>query len=84
MIELIHVKFFARLKEEIGTDYLGIPAYEAPTLDALKQALVRAHPDWAPLLNAPLLTAVNKTMVQSNQPLKPGDEVALFPPVTGG
>ncbi|MEX0624158.1 MoaD/ThiS family protein [Saccharospirillum sp.] len=84
MSHLVHVKFFARLREELGVAGLEVPVEEAPDLDALKHWLGEAHPHWQPMLSGRLLTAVNQTMTQTNQPLKPGDEVALFPPVTGG
>ncbi|MEM8661651.1 MAG: MoaD/ThiS family protein [Pseudomonadota bacterium] len=31
-----------------------------------------------------MIRAVNHDMVTSNSPLKDGDEIAFFPPVTGG
>ena len=42
-------------------------------------------PNWKALLSAEsVLSAVNHTMVDSQQLLENGDEVAFFPPVTGG
>ncbi|WP_394170408.1 MoaD/ThiS family protein [Saccharospirillum alexandrii] len=84
MSEPIQVKFFARLREELGVSSLNIPAEEVPDLDALLDWLVKAHPQWQPALQGKLMTAVNQNMTSSNVALQPGDEVALFPPVTGG
>ena len=40
---------------------------------------------WALALDASkLLAAVNQTLVPMSHPLQAGDEVAFFPPVTGG
>lgn len=84
MTEPVHVKFFARLREELGVSSLEVPVEEVPDLFALIQWLGMAHPTWQPTLQEPLMTAVNQVITQSNQPLEAGDEVALFPPVTGG
>ncbi len=84
MSHTVHVKFFARLREELGVSGLDVPVEEAPDLDSLKRWLGETHPDWQPKLDGSLLTAVNQVMTQTNQTLQPGDEVALFPPVTGG
>lgn len=80
----IQLKFFARLREDLGTSELAIPAEQAPTLDALVDWLVREYPRWREPLDGPLLRAVNQEMVNGDAPLRAGDEVALFPPVTGG
>lgn len=80
----IQLKFFARLREELNTAELDVPAGQAPDLDALIDWLVAEHPGWKSSLDGPLLRAVNQEMVNGNPSLKAGDEVALFPPVTGG
>lgn len=84
MTNPVHVKFFARLREELGVSTLDVPVADAPDIDALISWLGTAHPEWQPALQGRLMTAVNQTMTQTNQRLQPGDEVALFPPVTGG
>lgn len=84
MNNAVQVKFFARLREELGVTGLEVPVDEAPDLDSLKRWLGETHPDWQPKLDGVLLTAVNQVMTRTNQTLQPGDEVALFPPVTGG
>lgn len=84
MNNAVQVKFFARLREELGVAGLQVPVDEVPDLDSLKRWLGETHPDWQPKLDDSLLTAVNQVMTRTNQTLQPGDEVALFPPVTGG
>lgn len=80
----IQLKFFARLREELGTSELTVPAEQAPTLGTLLDWLVSEHPRWRESLDAPLLRAVNQEMVNGDVALRAGDEVALFPPVSGG
>lgn len=48
-------------------------------------ALVELEPGWRELLTQTrVLAAVNQQMVKADHPLADGDELALFPPVTGG
>ena len=80
----IQLKFFARLREELQTEALSLPADDVKNLDQLIPYLVEKYPAWKPFLQKSLLTAVNQEMIQGDVKLSAGDEVALFPPVTGG
>ncbi|WP_108125245.1 MoaD/ThiS family protein [Saccharospirillum mangrovi] len=80
----VQLKFFARLREQIGIAEIAIPADQAPNLDKLMNWLQTQHPQWSDALQQPLTRAVNEEVVNGNIDLKPGDQVALFPPVTGG
>jgi sulfur-carrier protein len=83
----VRVRFFASLREAVGQAEVQI-AVSTATLDleALlarlggvvdEQALAR--------LRAPSVRiAVNQAFVEGNVTLRPGDEVAFLPPVTGG
>jgi len=52
---------------------------------ALRAALAGQGDRWALALESgKLLAAVNQTLVPMSHPLRDGDEVAFFPPVTGG
>lgn len=73
----IQVKFFASLKEKIGIADVAIDAAETAG-DAWKIATDNAEPP------ANLLVAVNLDYAQLNTAVFDGDEVAFFPPVTGG
>lgn len=80
----ITLKFFARLREQTGCSELKIPASAVKSTRDLNDYLLAEYPSWQFFLKQPLLTAVNQEMVRYETLLKPGDEVALFPPVTGG
>lgn len=80
----IHVRFFARLREELGVSSLEVPFDSAPDLEGLTNWLTLSYPHWQSIFSGPMLKAVNQTMTRQNQALQPGDEVAFFPPVTGG
>lgn len=85
MTQSITVRLFAQLRELSGIDVLD---YEIPVKGvALSDILAGLHgrPGLAATLGGVrLMTAVNQTMVRENHRVMPGDEVALFPPVTGG
>ena len=82
---MIKIVFFASLREQLGCSELMLPADDATTINELKSAIVEHNTEWASHFeNNALLSAVNHNMVDAEHPIKSGDEVAFFPPVTGG
>jgi len=82
---MIRVLFLAQLREQLGTPELQIPAGSVGSIAALKQYLVATNPEWERFLsNSKLLVAVNHEYAKGDKAIKSGDEVAFFPPVTGG
>lgn len=81
---MIKILFFAQVRELVGTDSLMLDT-DATTVEQLRQQLAEQGARWALALEeGKLLTAVNQTLVSSDHPIMQGDEVAFFPPVTGG
>lgn len=79
------VRFFARLREELGTETLTLPASEHQVVADLLAHLASRGGSWAQLTDGqPVMVAVNQAMAKPSSRVKPGDEVAFFPPVTGG
>ena len=73
----IQVKFFASLRDKIGKAEAEL-AHAATAGDAWNQATDHApRPD-------NVLVAINLDYAKFESPVKDGDEVAFFPPVTGG
>lgn len=82
---MIHVVFLAQLREQMGISSLDVPHAEAKNINELKAYLVDKNPSWETALsNMKLLVAVNHAYAKNNASLGDGDEVAFFPPVTGG
>ncbi|WP_394132933.1 molybdopterin synthase sulfur carrier subunit [Shewanella maritima] len=82
---MIQVLFFAQIRELLGTAKVDMPAEGISTTDSLRLALAAKDEKWAKVLSSDkLLVAVNQTMSQWDTPVADGDEVAFFPPVTGG
>jgi sulfur-carrier protein len=81
---VLKVLFFASVREQLGVDHLTC-ALE-PTVALLIATLIRTHgAKWNEILNAPnMIVAVNHDVVARDYVLHAGDEVAFFPPVTGG
>ncbi|MEH0886027.1 molybdopterin synthase sulfur carrier subunit [Enterobacter sp. UNJFSC 003] len=81
---MIKVLFFAQVRELVGTDSLTLDA-SFENVAALRTHLAARGDRWALALEeGKLLAAVNQTLVELTHPLVAGDEVAFFPPVTGG
>ncbi len=80
----IQLKLFAALREQIGIDTLTLSIPDGSSVAALIEHLIEQSSNWQPLRQAAVLVAVNQTMATSATTLGAGDEVALFPPVTGG
>jgi sulfur-carrier protein len=83
----LNVRFFASLKESMACDCLAVESELAPpTVAGLKQHLIENNPSFAKALAevGRLRAAVNQEMADDQSPLSENDEVAFFPPVTGG
>lgn len=83
---MIKVLFFASYREKLNCDQLTLSEGEYPEqLSDLRSQLAEKGDDWREVLNDKrTLVAVNQAMTRSDSALKAGDEVAFFPPVTGG
>ena len=84
---MLKVLFFARLREELDCPGLELPWDPAlANLDALQDWLGATRGErWRELLAQDnLVRARNQSVVNGNCALHDGDEVAFFPPVTGG
>lgn len=81
---MIKVLFFAQVRELVNTDSLALDA-SFDNVEALRAHLAAQSDRWALALEeGKLLAAVNQTLVEFSHALNAGDEVAFFPPVTGG
>ena len=82
----VTVLYFAALKEALGasSESLALPAGVATVAD-LRAHLAARGDAWGQLASFKnLRCAVNQDMVPLTAAVKEGDEVAFFPPVTGG
>ncbi len=75
----ISVKFFASLRETLGTPGTELDAANINTAADVWQAASNQH---EPPAN--MLVAINMDYASLDDAVRDGDEVAFFPPVTGG
>ena len=82
----VKVRYFARLREAAGQGEEGVELEGgASTLaDLLAQLEAANHEVRAFLAERLVLLAVNGEYADRSRALEDGDEVALFPPVSGG
>ena len=81
---MIKVLFFAALREQLNCETISIQLENNLSIEQVIKTLVAQHPEWQSAFDNTLLCAVNQTMVAKSHLVKSGDEVAFFPPVTGG
>jgi len=82
---MMTVLFFAQLREQLKTDKLELDIALPCTVGDIQTAILQQNPQWKDFMeNRTLLAAVNQDMVQPDHKVKDQDEVAFFPPVTGG
>lgn len=83
----ITVLYFAWLRERVGRSEEQVsPPEDIRTVTALIAWLSNQSPGHAAALahTATIRCAINQDFVDPTAAIKPGDEVAFFPPVTGG
>ena len=84
---MVTILYFARLRETLGTarEELALPD-GVTDLSGLRAALVARGGAWSHELagSRNVRMAVNQDMASADTVVKDGDEIAFFPPVTGG
>ena len=82
----IKVLYFAALREALGTSDETVALPDGCTTLAGVRALIAARGgDWEKLERMKnLRAAINQRMAEPSDKVADGDEVAFFPPVTGG
>ena len=76
----VRLRFFAMLREKVGAEALR-EARAGATVGAVWRAFVAEHPEVA---RVRVRFAVAEAYVEPGHRLADGDEVAVFPPVSGG
>ena len=84
---MLKVLFFGRFREELGCGELSLEfSARCSDLERLLSALMIDQGDkWIEVLSQDnVICAVNQEVATVNLSLSDGDEIAFFPPVTGG
>ena len=84
---MIRLLYFASLRDRLQTEgeSLALPE-NVNDIGALKACLAGRGGPWEEIFadDELVLAAVNQEMAQDDTPVRDGDEVGFFPPVTGG
>lgn len=79
----MQLRLFSVLKEAIGASVINVPADEVSSGLALQEWMIKTYPNAAEHVREARL-ARNQAYVSWDEPLAPGDELALITPVSGG
>lgn len=84
---MLRIQYFASIRETLGRseEELELPAKVGSVQDLIDH-LLSVNPSFQKVFSAQnkVLAAVNQTVVDLDHPLSENDEVAFFPPMTGG
>ena len=90
---MIKLVFFARLREQLGLSEHRVALSEQLTVQALVEYLMTSDGEsnngndrsqWSLLASDEIVVAKNQQVVDRDALVEDGDELAFFPPVTGG
>lgn len=81
----IKILYFASLRERLKQSEEMVPFNMGTSVAELLQTLKARGPEWENALSGTRVkVAVNQEVANLQTPIGDGDEVAFFPPVTGG
>lgn len=80
---IVHTLFFAAYRDVAGYDTMEVELPENSTARELVALLRQRGPEWQRFPAEPVI-AVNADYAPLSTTLRPGDEVAFIPPVSGG
>ena len=82
---MLHLRFFASLRESLGIGKQELALPEGVfTVGELTAWLQQRDSAWRQALSGTHLTAINHQIARADATIADGDEIAWFPPVTGG
>lgn len=80
---LVSVQLFAAARDRIGRSSIQVELGETGTVKELRSRLRDDYPQLEDIVPRAMM-AVDTEYARDEQRLRPGDEVALIPPVSGG
>ena len=80
---MLKVRFFATLKDLAGTAEMELPLTKETPVSEVFHQLELELPGLASYRSS-LMIAVNQEYAEADSHVSPGDELCLFPPVSGG
>jgi molybdopterin synthase sulfur carrier subunit len=81
---MIRIKFFASIREQLESSSMNFEYSGQNTVVDVISELFNKGDKWRLLSEQDVLVAVNQTLCAKDARINDGDEIAFFPPVTGG
>jgi molybdopterin synthase sulfur carrier subunit len=81
---MIEIRYFASFRESLGLGSERLEWPQALPAAALLERLRGRGEPWTRVLGARVMVAINQELASPDALVQDGDEVAFFPPVTGG
>ena len=82
---MLVIKYFASLRETLGLEQEKIDFVEGDSIRDIQLMLSSRSPDWSKnIMDSELIVSLNQEVVDLSELVSNGDEIAFFPPVTGG
>ena len=79
----LNIRLFATLKDRAGQGHILVRLDEPATVQTVLAAIVTQYPALATAVSSSIVS-VNKAFAGEDTAVRPGDEIAIFPPVSGG
>jgi molybdopterin converting factor subunit 1 len=80
----VRVLFFGAARETVGSDEVEIKLRSPATVASAFEDVLETYPNLRERFGRSLLLAVNQEYAPSDREVRAGDELAVFPPVSGG
>ena len=80
---MVPVILFARYREAVGRDRVDVAVPDGATVEEVWRALATSYPVLS-RYRPHTLFAIGNEYVDSGRAVRPGEELACFPPVSGG
>jgi molybdopterin synthase catalytic subunit len=82
-VQIVKVRLFASLREIVGSNEITLKIAKGNTVWDLKELIFKTYPRLSSL-KIPLICAINHKIANDLAVLSYQDEIAIFPPVSGG
>ena len=79
----VRVQFYAQLRDLVGVDELEVALQQGATVSELLENVYAQKPELR-AHDKSILVGAGLEFVDRNYKLKPGEEIAIMPPVQGG
>ena len=82
---MIKIKYFAWIKDITKNEYENLNYSNLKDINELKKILVKKYPKLKKFIDEDIIRfSINQEYITENKKINLNDEIAIFPPVSGG